>query len=229
MKRHGVRVNDLHALIKPDLAKYAVDPVVISQVFNLDDADVLSDSRKAIHVLPPMDKQLAAWLEIDPNIRNVGAVLGPGHEALLAETNEAAQALGIKFHYAIAESDRETLYLFDRLVRDIDGYLLFPDNRILSRSVLSDMLGIAARQRVQVAVFNEPLLDLGATFSASATEVDIAETIIRALNEIMDGNLDGVPSVTPLNDVRITTNPAALRRFGLLPDEAQQNTVADVP
>lgn len=195
--------------------KYSSVPVVVGQVFNIADSELLSDSIKAVGVLPPIDLQMDAWQELDPTLRNVGAILGPGHEDLIAETDRAMADRGIKFHYAIAQSDRETLYLFNRLVRDIDGFILFPDNRILSRGVLSEMMQYASRHRVQVAVFNEPLLDHGATFSSVTKPADIASTIARVLEEIIAGNIGELPTVTQLSNIEVSTNPAMLRKLGL--------------
>lgn len=207
--------------------KYSSVPVVVGQVFNVNDNELLSDHIKAVAVLPPIDRQLEAWRALDPALRNVGAILGPGHDDLIAETDRAMSEKGIKFHYAIAETDRETLYLFNRLVRDIDGFILFPDNRILSRSVLGEMMSYASRHRVQVAVFNEPLLDHGATFSAASVSSDIAATITRVLEEIIDGNIDAVPPVTGLTEIDVRTNPAVLRKLGLASGDADvSNTVA---
>lgn len=210
-----------------EAGKYSSVPVVVGQVFNVNDGELLSGEMKAVAVLPPIEMQIEVWRELDPALKNVGAILGPGHDDLIAETDRAMSEKGINFHYAIAESDRETLYLFNRLVRDIDGFILFPDNRILSRSVLGEMMSYASRHRVQVAVFNEPLLAHGATFSTGSVTSDIAATITRVLEEIIDGNIDHVPPVTGLTDIDIRTNPAALRKLGLASGDTEvDNTVA---
>jgi len=207
--------------------KYSTVPVVVAQVFNLNASDLLSENVKAVAVLPPLDLQIEAWRELDPTLRNVGAILGPGHDDLIAEADQAMSSMGIKFHYAIAETDRETLYLFNRLVRDIDGFILFPDNRILSRNVLTEMMSYASRHRVQVAVFNDPLLDYGATFSTEAVSSDIAATITLILEDIIDGDLDAVPPVTGLTKISVRTSPAALHRLGLDSSYSEtENTVA---
>lgn len=195
--------------------RFATVPVVVGQVFNIHDGELLSDNVKAVAVLPPIGLQIDAWRELDPTVRNVGAILGPGHEELIKEADAAMQERGIKFHYAVAQSDRETLYLFNRLVRDIDGFVLFPDNRILSRTVLSEMMSYASRHRVQVAVFNEPLLEYGALFSAGTVDTDIAAQIAIVLDQAIKGRFDGVPLVTPLSEIDILTNPAVLQRLGL--------------
>jgi ABC-type uncharacterized transport system substrate-binding protein len=209
--------------------RFATVPVVVGQVFNINDAELLSDEIKAVSVLPPIGLQMDAWHKIDPSVRNVGAILGSGHEELIEEADAALRERGVKLHYAIAESDRETLYLFNRLVRDIDGFILFPDNRILSRTVLTEMMSYASRHRVQVAVFNDPLLEIGAIFSAGSVESDIAARISQVLNQLIDGEGDAVPPITALSEIEIRTNDAVLQRLGLEPagEESGDATVAD--
>jgi ABC-type uncharacterized transport system substrate-binding protein len=194
---------------------FATVPVIFSQVFNVSENDLVSDKIRGVAMLPPLDLQVEAWRKMDPNIRNVGAILGEGHEDLIAEAEQAMSERGIEFHHAVARSDRETLYHFKRLIRDIDGYLLFPDNRILSREVFTEIMSDAARHRIQVAVFNESLLKHGATFSASATDSNIAGRITIALNEIEKGNIEDVAPLTPLSEIRIQTNPKMVEIFGL--------------
>jgi ABC-type uncharacterized transport system substrate-binding protein len=208
--------------------RFSTLPVVFSQVFNFGDFALPGGNMKGVAVLPPIDLQIKAWRQLDPSIRNVGAILGPGHESLIEETNQALQAAGIKFHYAIAGSDRETLYLFNRLVRDLDGYILFPDNRILSRTVLDEMMSYASRHRVQVAVFSESLLDRGAIFSANSVPADIAETIASVLEGLMAKRGESLPELHALRRMDVALNLVIARKFGLDIGEANAATsVAD--
>ena len=201
-------------------SRYSSVPVVVGQVFNISAANLLSDNVRAVGVLPPIELQLDAWQKIDPSLANVGAILGPGHEDLIAEAERALSEQGIKFHYAIAATDRETLYLFNRLVRDIDGFLLFPDNRVLSRSVLVEMMEYATRHRVQVAVYNESFQDFGAVFNAASIPADIATTIVGVLDKVLDGDIDQVPPVTALSGINVQTNQRVLEKLGLSSAEA---------
>lgn len=200
-------------------------PVVFCQVFNIGENNLVSDQRKGIAAIPPIELQLKAWLELDPGLKNVGAILGSGHDDLIDEATVAANSLEINLHHRVVGSDRETLYVFNRLVPDIDGYLLFPDNRVLSRNVLTEMLNYAARHQVQVAVFNESLLPLGATFSGSAVESDIASSVVIVLDTFARGHSGDLADVTPLTEIEIRTNEAMVRRLGLAgsgsdPDDA---------
>lgn len=203
-------------------------PVVFSQVFNVKEHELESEQIRGVAVLPPLDLQIAAWRRMDPKIRNIGAIVGEGHEGLIAEAERATAEQGIQFHHAVARSDREAMYHFKRMIRDLDGYLLFPDNRILSREAFTEIMSDAARHRVQVAVFNDSLLKHGATFSASSVNSNIADKITIAINEIDKGNIDDVASLTPLSEISIRTNPAMVEVFGLqVAGEAVDSSVAE--
>ena len=207
---------------------FATVPVIFGQVFNVNDSDLISDEIKGVAVLPPLELQAEAWRGMDPKLRNIGAILGSGHEDLIVEAEQAMKSQGFKFHYVIVKSDRETLYQFNRMIPSIDGFLLFPDNRVLSPAVLTEILKDAARHQVQVAAFSELLLAHGATFSANSVAADIAGKIAIALNEIRDGNIDKVADLAPLSEIRIEVNPAMAQKFGLdLTGVEIGNSVAD--
>lgn len=200
-------------------------PVVFSQVFNTAQFDGDEQTLKGVSVLPPLDLQIEAWRKLNPNLSSIGAVIGSGHEHLIREATETARAHGVRFHYRLAQSDRETLYLFTRLVPDIDGFWLFPDNRILSASVLRQMLTYASRHQVQVAVFNDSLLALGATISTTSVDTDIADTIVDVASQLLLADGMDVPSLTPLKKIQVRTRtPNELERVARGADD---NT--DVP
>ncbi|HSD70108.1 MAG TPA: ABC transporter substrate binding protein [Woeseiaceae bacterium] len=199
-------------------------PVVFCQVFNVNDNDLITDTVKGVSSIPPLSMQLKAWKELDPQLANVGAIVGSGHDELIEEAELAAAELGIRMHVRVAGSDKETLYLFNRLVPDIDGFLLFPDNRILSRTVLDEILGYASRHRVQVAVFNESLLAMGATLSASTVDADIASAIVRVLDQFENDKGYLLPALTPLTAIQIRTNKTIVQQYGL--DDAGAESVA---
>ena len=188
-------------------------PVVFCQVFNVRDNELLGDNSRGVASLPPLDLQIAGWKKLDPSLRSIGAIIGEGHEDLIEEAELAAAKHGIELQFKVARSDRETLYLFNRLAGQIDGFWLFPDNRILSASVLKEILGYAASHQVQVAVFNDSLLDMGAALSSTTVDADIAATIVELLDEIQAGRIDELEEISPLSDVRIETNEELMEQL----------------
>lgn len=187
-------------------------PVVFSQVFNHQDHGLLGENSRGIAALAPLDAQIAAWKKIDPTVARIGVIVGEGHDDLVAEAESAAERHDVELLVKIARSDQETLYLFKRMVRDVDGYWLIPDNRILSARILQEMLDEANRHRVRVVVPNESMLDMGAAISMSTVASDIAATIVQVVREIQAGKIDRVPPLSSLSEVRVATNDELLRK-----------------
>lgn len=183
-------------------------PVVFSQVFNHQDHGLLKDNTRGVAAIPPLDAQLAAWKKLDPTMVRIGVIIGEGHDDLIEEARLAAAKHEIELRVQQTRSDQETLYFFRRMVRDIDGFWLFPDNRILSGRVLQEMLADANRQQVPVTVPSESMLEMGATLSMSTVAADIARTIVKVIREVQSGRLTSLPPITQLTEIRVETNGA---------------------
>ena len=91
------------------------------------------------------------------------------------------------------------------MIRDIDGFWLLPDNRVLSARVLQQMFEEARRQQVPMNVPSESMLSHGAIVSMSSLASDIAETIVNVVRQIQDGNLARIPPITQLTEMRVRT------------------------
>jgi len=180
-------------------------PVIFSQVFNHQDHRLLTSNSRGVSPLAPLDAQLAAWKEVEPTLSRVGIILGAGHDTLIAEAQAAAQKHKVELHVRIAHSDQETLYLFRRMVQDIDGFWLFPDNRVLSARSLQEILEMARLGQVAVAVPNESMLAMGATISIATQAQDIAATIAGVIRKIQSEGLKNVPAISPLSAIRVVT------------------------
>ena len=183
----------------------ADSPVVFSQVFNHQDYGLLTANSRGVAPLAPLDAQLAAWTEVDPTLSLIGMIVGEGHDDLITEAQVAAQKHNVELRVRISDSDQETLYLFRRMEQDIDGFWLFPDNRILSSRSLQQILESSRQGQVAVAVPNESLLKMGATISMATQAEDIAATIARVIRKIHTDGLQSVPAISPLSAINVVT------------------------
>ena len=190
----------------------AASPVVFSQVFNYQDFELLKPASRGVAAVAPVDAQLAAWKDLQPTLSTVGMILGPGHEDLISDAEVAADRLGIELRTQVAGSDQEALFFFKRMVQDIDGFWLLPDNRVLSARVLKTMVAQANRRRVSVLVPSQSMLSIGATISVSTVATDIAERIRDVILKIDRGELERVPPITPLTEILVETNDALLNK-----------------
>ena len=182
----------------------AANPVVFSQVFNYQ--NLLMENSRGVAALPPLDAQIAAWKELEPSMTRIGAIVGKGHDDLIAEAKGAAEKHGVELNLQETDSDQETLFVFKRMIRDIDGFWLFPDNRVLSPRALEQIIAGANQQRMPVLVPSDSMLALGADVSISSVASDIAETITKVVRRIEAGELQQVPAISPLGEIRVVTD-----------------------
>jgi ABC-type uncharacterized transport system substrate-binding protein len=184
-------------------------PVVFSQVFNYREHKLVTPNSRGVAALPPPRAQLAAWRQQDPALERIGMIIGDGHEDFVREAEVAAAELGLELDVQKARSDQETIYLFRRMIRGIDGFWLLPDNRILSRRALDAMLSEAKQRDVPVAVPNDAMLEMGAAISMTSVAGDIAARILYVLQQFESGGVETVPELTPLTEIRVRTRDAA--------------------
>ncbi len=152
-----------------------------------------------VEPLPRYGAQLTSWLKLQPDLRSVGVITGPDHESAAHTLESAASDKNLKVLRAVAHSDKELLFLFHRMVPDIDGYLLYPDASILSPAALTELLGYARKHGVWVATYNQALFDAGATVLIAADPDEVAEQALRALRE-----LDPATDPRPLSRALVT-------------------------
>lgn len=183
----------------------STQPVIFSYVFNHQDHELLQAHSRGVEAFAPLDMQLSAWKQAEPSLQSVGILIGPGHEALVAEARRVAAQHGVRVTVVEAASDQEALYLFKRAARDIDGLWLLPDNRILSARALRQMMQLANRQDVSVLAPSPNMLSIGASISASPATVDVAERIYDIAGQIQRGQIAAVPPMTPLQGIRVDT------------------------
>ena len=187
-------------------------PVVFSQVFNYHDYDLLVNNSRGVAAIAPLAAQLDAWKKNNPTLGRVGLIIGAGHDDLVAEAELAALQHDVDLEVRVAHSDQETLYLFRRMIRDIDGFWMLPDNRILSTRVLTQMLADANRLRIPVVVPNEAMLQMGAAISMSTVAADIAAKVAGIVRRIQDGEIEQLPPITELSELQVVINDAAPTR-----------------
>jgi len=190
-------------------------PVVFAQVFNYQELLVAGKTVRGVASMPPLDIQVQDWKKLDPKLRRVGLIVSESHTELIPQAERAATAASVTFRHEISGSDRETLYLFRRLAPQIDGLWLVPDDRILSPTVLRELLSYAVSHGVRVCVFSDSLLQWGALMSASPTPEDTARTLRRVLEAMMAGGANATPAVTPLSEVGVRFNMQVAMRLGL--------------
>jgi ABC-type uncharacterized transport system substrate-binding protein len=189
--------------------------VVFCQVFNYRDAGLVTPWMKGVSALPPANLQFGAWKSVSPGLKRVGLITGRGLGELRAEAREAARRVGIELLHEEVATDKQMLYAFRRLSPRIQGLWLVPDNRVLSREVMREVLAEAMRAGKQVVVFTPDLLKLGGLMSMESDAADVAQQVIARLREAQAApDAAGTP-IRELSRVKLRLNPSMLQHLGL--------------
>ena len=188
-------------------------PVVFCQVPDLE----VGSLRDAYGVasLPPLELQLAAWRRLAPSLGTIGLVLGRDEHVLALRARRAADALGLVLHLQLASSDQEALYHMRRMVPEIDGLWLLPDNAVLSPRAIREMLDHAGSRGVQTLVFTPSLLEWGALLSVAATPTDLADALARIIDELLAGRATELPPLSSLSELEARVNAVTAAQLGV--------------
>lgn len=190
---------------------------IFCQVFNYEDFDLLTPWMKGVGAVPSLTQQFQIWKKLDPKLTRVGVITGPRLVNLLTEARAAASANGVDLKHVQVGSSLETLYAFKQLESRIQGLWLLPDNRVLSRNTIRDLLSYSRKEGKQVVGFGEQLLQLGAMMSVQSDYNDIADQVIARGRHALETNGPEVPgpSMLPLSRISVKINPIAVRQLGL--------------
>lgn len=186
--------------------------VVFCQVFNYEEPNLIGPAMKGVAATPPVDELFRAWKQISPQLNTVGVITGGNLRDLMNEAQSAAKKHGLKLIHVEVKSDKETLFAFKRLSPKIRGFWMVPDNRVLSRAVIRDIMAYSVRQGDHMAVFSDQLLALGGLLSAETSAADIAEQVLQRVRKIHKNPDVGVSGLT---QTTIRINSVMAKRLNL--------------
>ncbi len=189
--------------------------VIFCQVFNYEDSDLVTPWMKGVSATAPVHDLFRTWKELFPELEKVGVITGNNLSGLMTEARVAARQSRITLVQAEVRSDKQMLYSYKRLSPSIQALWLVPDNRVLSRDVIRDMMAYSVKEGKQVAVFGHKLLDLGGLISTETSYADIAEQVLTRVTQSQQNS--GVPGepVIPLTKAFIRINTVMATRLNL--------------
>jgi len=223
-KLSGPQISQVIAVGLPaaQLAHQLADKrVVFCQVFNYEDAGLLSQTMKGVSAVPPLGAPFRLWKGIDPRLARIGVITGPRLTPLVSEARAAAREAGFEIEHVEVRSDKETLYAFQQMLPRIQGLWLVPDNRVLSAAVIRDVLRLAVREGRQVLGFRHELLALGALLSAESDPADVAAQALARVRAHPAGSAVPGADVTVLTRADVRVNRMVLQSLGLVMPAAE--------
>lgn len=190
--------------------------IVFCQVFNYRQYGLAAPHRKGVNAVPPPDQLFRKWKRLAPKLKTVLTITGPTHRQMLKNARLDARRYGIRLNHIVVNSDKEFVYVFKQNAANYQGFWLLPDNRVLSRKALHNVMSFSVRNGMQVMVFSPQLLQIGGLVSATAASDDVAEQVYRRLQD-GSGTLElPGPAMTHLTRAKFRVNDVMARQLGLI-------------
>ena len=200
--------------------------VVFCQVFNYQDHNLLSGTSHGVETIADVGPAIDVWSRIDPELKTIGLITGPGHEAQIEFARSALSARGVTLLHRITGTDKETVLEFQRILPEIDGYWMFPDNRVLSSSAIREMMSLARGSRVGVLANDPRFHQIGAFISAAHDPHEIADQAYAMLNAARDSATFRGPEMSPLKNCLVTIRPEVATQLGYPTDTIPSELLA---
>lgn len=190
--------------------------VVFCQVLNVEEFDLVTPWMKGVSGIPSLNRQFAAWKQLDPGLRRIGMITGRSAKYMVEEAEAAAKANALELERIEVSSDRAVLFAAqDLLEKKVQGIWLAPDSSILSQRAILDMMSYSVKNQLQVLAFSPALLKEGALLSATSDVEEIARLVLERVRK--SAGVQSVPgeAVAPLATAKIVVSTSAAARFGL--------------
>ncbi len=192
----------------------ASSKVVFCQVLNYEGQGLISPNARGVDTVPNIAPAVKLWMQLDPGLQRIGTITGDGHAARIAQARAELAKLGVELEHRVTNSDKETVLEFQRLLREVDGFWLFPDNRILSSSSIREMMSAAARRNVGILANAPGFHEVGAFLCATHDPEEIASHAYSLLDDARGAERFESRAMTPLNGCKITVRAELAAKLG---------------
>ena len=190
-------------------------PVIFAYVLNYNDHNLIRSNMKGVSMLPGAEQLFKDWKAISPQIRRVAVISGPKLDDYIDYANREAARHNIVLDYQVVKTDKEFLYRSKKLASDTQGQWIIPDNRVLSRKALKEVLSYNARGGKQTVVFSPQLLDLGGLFYSRISHDEVIDGIVRRLQDCEEDNTISGEDVIFLRHHEMGINSVVAHQLGI--------------
>jgi ABC-type uncharacterized transport system substrate-binding protein len=157
--------------------------VVFALVFNHGDHRLLEQGMIGVSMLPPPQQVLRTLKSLSPEVTKVSLPCGPNLDEYINLTRREANHLGLTLVSNTIHSDKELLLAVKQLGPSGTALWLLPDNRIVSRESLQQVMASNIRAGRPTVVFSPSLFKIGGLLSAEYDSNAVAETILAVLKK----------------------------------------------
>lgn len=189
--------------------------VVFCQVLNYEDFNLTTSWMKGVSAIPSMSNPFRIWKLLDPGLKRVGVIASRQMRETIESAAVVARNNNIELVPFEVGSDREVMAALRDISGRIQGLWLVPDSRILSTSVIREMVSHASRYDIQILAFSTTLLREGVLLSNIPDNNEIARLALSRLKQARGGrDIPGEAVISPTS-ANVSVNGKLAERLGL--------------
>jgi putative ABC transport system substrate-binding protein len=193
-------------------------PIVYCMVLN--PPSVLGDTARKVtgaSMNIAVEQPLRLLKQLGPNIKRIGVVYNPARTGYLVKRAVAvARQEGLQLVTREVTSARDAIAAVGPLLEEVDALWLVPDESLLQRAVVQQMLLLAYRKRVPLLGLAEGHAKMGALLALSfASTQDIGRQAGELANEVLSGKSAGDLPYTTARQTSLIVNLKAAQKLGL--------------
>jgi len=189
--------------------------VIFALVFNHRELDLLERGMIGVSMLPPPGQVLRLFKAISPQVTTLALPVKPDLADYAALARAEAGKLGLTLDTPEVGNDKELLLLTRKLDPATRGLWLLPDNRIISKENLQQIMAVSVKSGRQLVVFSPTLFPLGGLLSAEfETEATVATILEVALTPDDERRKNRGRLLQPRTG-RLAINPGMVETLGL--------------
>lgn len=202
--------------------------VIFALVFNHRELGLLEQGMIGVSMLPPPGQVLRLFKAISPQVTNLSLPIKPDLSDYATLARIEANKLGLTLDTPEVGNDKELLLLTRKLDPATRGLWLLPDNRVISKENLQQIMAVSVKSGRQLVVFSPTLFPLGGLLSAEFETDATVTTILEVALTPYDLRRKARGHLVQPRAGRLTINPGMVETLGLTVPPQQRSLLQDI-
>ena len=191
-------------------------PVVLTMILDPGVAAGIKGPVASCIALPAPKDLFHQLKQIQPEIKNVGAVYDPEHTGfLVTEGIRAAQSLGLNLTTVKVSSLGDAIRGLDQLATRVDALWMLPDRTVLRSQSLEHMLLISFRKKIPLLTISEKYVRRGALMTLKVDYREIGEQSARVAGRLVSNPRSPAQKSVFARSNTVVLNPKTAARLGI--------------
>ncbi len=141
----------------------------------------LENNISPLFIDQPIARFFALGLELVPQAKTIGILVGPSNQAQIPSITAQATSLGLTVNIALLKPNSNPIKIIEPVMRDSDFFVVLPDRKHINQLAAKWALPLSYRYRKPLISYSHKYVDAGALASVYTSPENVAKTIAEQL------------------------------------------------